>query len=446
MSTAQVSQTSTVGNTAPECIGHDIAPASAVNRTEACWDPLTGTSGPPASRTTAFTYTPGETLRGNTGDNQLNEPPASRAPVTAPTATGSEAATQLNEFIARIQALETALRRIPGDDQVEALSRRMAALHGENMLALARIERANDAISRRIDRECADHLTRSDASDRFNNFHFRIEALEACSTLRNTAPESIVDDSANGSGSNQTEAPCWDPLTSTSGPPASGTTGFAPTRGKTLRRNTDDSQLTELPASRTTVTSTGSVNQLDELIARIESLEAANYNSANELSCPIESLQEANFLLRTRAENSVNEFSRRIAALERQNSEQSPESPQVKLTPWRVTNTAVLLGLGVYKAAGTYLGQTTGPNTADWIVGVLWALIVYWVEPMVPFYEEHRAEDDSESGEFSLHWLLAHEVSSALLVVPLSVVMLLCAYLAATLRCQSTNKFAKFRV
>ncbi|KAJ7843960.1 hypothetical protein B0H13DRAFT_2286496 [Mycena leptocephala] len=32
-----------------------------------------------------------------------------------------------------------------------------------------------------------------------------------------------------------------------------------------------------------------------------------------------------------------------------------------------------------YKAVTTYVGQTTGPTTADWIIGVVWALIAYWV-------------------------------------------------------------------
>ncbi|KAF8215278.1 hypothetical protein K438DRAFT_1926798 [Mycena galopus ATCC 62051] len=192
-----------------------------------------------------------------------------------------------------------------------------------------------------------------------------------------------------------------------SGPPASRTTGFAPTHGKTLRRNTGDNQLNEPPASRTTVTSTGSVNQLDELVVRIESLETlwqtGAPDSVDALSRRIRSLEEANFLLRTRA---------------RENAERNPQGPEAKLTPWRVTNTVVVLVFGVYKAVATYFGQMTGPTTADWIVGVLWALIVYWVEPMVPFYKEHRTEDDSEPEEFSLHWLFTQEVSGAVLVIP----------------------------
>jgi hypothetical protein len=46
----------------------------------------------------------------------------------------------------------------------------------------------------------------------------------------------------------------------------------------------------------------------------------------------------------------------------------------VKLTPWRVLNTAFLLGVGIAKATLTYRGYTTGPTTLDWILGIFWAL------------------------------------------------------------------------
>ncbi|KAJ7032865.1 hypothetical protein C8F04DRAFT_958327 [Mycena alexandri] len=52
---------------------------------------------------------------------------------------------------------------------------------------------------------------------------------------------------------------------------------------------------------------------------------------------------------------------------------------EVKITLWRLINTAILLVLGIWKAATTYRGQSTAPTTLDWIVGVLWALISYWV-------------------------------------------------------------------
>ncbi|KAF8215276.1 hypothetical protein K438DRAFT_773717 [Mycena galopus ATCC 62051] len=53
---------------------------------------------------------------------------------------------------------------------------------------------------------------------------------------------------------------------------------------------------------------------------------------------------------------------------------------------------------------------------------------------MVPFYEEHCAENDSESEEFTLRWFFAHEVSGVLLVIPFLVVLLFYAYMTATLK------------
>jgi hypothetical protein len=57
------------------------------------------------------------------------------------------------------------------------------------------------------------------------------------------------------------------------------------------------------------------------------------------------------------------------------------------VTPWRLLNTVVVLGVGAYKAVTTYLGQTTGPTTADWIIGVAWTLMcvcVFCVLPVSP--------------------------------------------------------------
>ncbi|KAJ7706692.1 hypothetical protein B0H17DRAFT_1125542 [Mycena rosella] len=54
-------------------------------------------------------------------------------------------------------------------------------------------------------------------------------------------------------------------------------------------------------------------------------------------------------------------------------------SPRVRITPWRLLNTAVLLILGTTKAVSTLLGQTSAPNNLDWTIGVVWALISYWV-------------------------------------------------------------------
>ncbi|KAJ7912490.1 hypothetical protein B0H13DRAFT_2007286 [Mycena leptocephala] len=55
------------------------------------------------------------------------------------------------------------------------------------------------------------------------------------------------------------------------------------------------------------------------------------------------------------------------------------QKPQTKITPWRVLNSLLVLGLGTYKAVATYRGQTIGPTTTDWIIGVFWTLISYWV-------------------------------------------------------------------
>ncbi|KAJ7327604.1 hypothetical protein DFH08DRAFT_1026731 [Mycena albidolilacea] len=53
--------------------------------------------------------------------------------------------------------------------------------------------------------------------------------------------------------------------------------------------------------------------------------------------------------------------------------------PRVKITAWRILNTSVLLVLGTYKAVATYLGETAAPTNLDWMIGVVWALVSYWV-------------------------------------------------------------------
>ncbi|KAJ7898349.1 hypothetical protein B0H13DRAFT_2337524 [Mycena leptocephala] len=86
---------------------------------------------------------------------------------------------------------------------------------------------------------------------------------------------------------------------------------------------------------------------------------------------------------------------RRIASLETiiENMEKgaAKRRSQVIITPWRVLNCALVLVLGAYKATTTYLGQTTGPTTADWIIGVVWALIAYWVSFMDDPTLDHRS-------------------------------------------------------
>ncbi|KAJ6510711.1 hypothetical protein C8R45DRAFT_394934 [Mycena sanguinolenta] len=52
--------------------------------------------------------------------------------------------------------------------------------------------------------------------------------------------------------------------------------------------------------------------------------------------------------------------------------------PRVKITPWRLLNTVLLLVLGIYKAVAAYRGQQTAPTTLDWILGVVWGIIAYW--------------------------------------------------------------------
>ncbi|KAJ7061736.1 hypothetical protein C8F01DRAFT_1138259 [Mycena amicta] len=52
--------------------------------------------------------------------------------------------------------------------------------------------------------------------------------------------------------------------------------------------------------------------------------------------------------------------------------------PHVKVTPWRLFNTAVLLGFGISKSVLIFHGETTAPNNLDWVLGVAWGLIAYW--------------------------------------------------------------------
>ncbi|KAJ7824638.1 hypothetical protein B0H13DRAFT_2681158, partial [Mycena leptocephala] len=85
----------------------------------------------------------------------------------------------------------------------------------------------------------------------------------------------------------------------------------------------------------------------------------------------------------------------RIAVLEAIINQESAAT----ITPWRLLNTVVVLGVGVYKAVTTYLGQTTGPTTADWIIGVAWTLIAYWVS----FFDDPTPNQSS--------WFFARDVS-----------------------------------
>jgi len=68
-----------------------------------------------------------------------------------------------------------------------------------------------------------------------------------------------------------------------------------------------------------------------------------------------------------------------------------------------VRNTFLVLGLGIYKTAATYTGQPTAPTTLDWIIGILWALRVYWVS----FLEEAELGPEGR-------WFFTHDVSGVL--------------------------------
>lgn len=69
-------------------------------------------------------------------------------------------------------------------------------------------------------------------------------------------------------------------------------------------------------------------------------------------------------------------LSRRISELE-DAARLSKIKPKVKVTPWRLLNCLLLLGLGIYKAAAGYLGEQSAVTTSDLFLGVLWALM--WV-------------------------------------------------------------------
>ncbi|KAJ7872335.1 hypothetical protein B0H14DRAFT_2570338 [Mycena olivaceomarginata] len=106
----------------------------------------------------------------------------------------------------------------------------------------------------------------------------------------------------------------------------------------------------------------------------------------------------------------LSEAMNRIAALEVNLADRNP--PSVKITPWRAFNTLLVLGLGVYKAVGTYQGQTTGPTTVDWIGSLVWATIVFWVslyEPLV--------DDDPDSEELFV-WIFHRDLSGILATFP----------------------------
>ncbi|KAJ7174691.1 hypothetical protein C8R46DRAFT_1031309 [Mycena filopes] len=52
---------------------------------------------------------------------------------------------------------------------------------------------------------------------------------------------------------------------------------------------------------------------------------------------------------------------------------------EVVVTWWRFANTIIISGLGAWKAFAGYRGQETTMTTVDWILGVGWTLIAYWL-------------------------------------------------------------------
>ncbi|KAJ6516716.1 hypothetical protein C8R47DRAFT_403105 [Mycena vitilis] len=112
---------------------------------------------------------------------------------------------------------------------------------------------------------------------------------------------------------------------------------------------------------------------------------------------------------------------KRIAALEialdtvlAQNGSQNHRiAVGATVTPWRMLSTVITVALGAYKAIATYSGQTLGPATMDWIIGIVWTLIVYWVS----FFDDPTSSDSS--------WFFTLDISTP--PGPWILLVLLCA-------------------
>ncbi|PPQ73127.1 hypothetical protein CVT26_014949 [Gymnopilus dilepis] len=52
---------------------------------------------------------------------------------------------------------------------------------------------------------------------------------------------------------------------------------------------------------------------------------------------------------------------------------------KIKLTPWRLVNTIVILSIGLPKAVYSYLGYPVTVNTLDWALGLCWCLGAFWL-------------------------------------------------------------------
>ncbi|KAF8318424.1 hypothetical protein DL93DRAFT_2035929, partial [Clavulina sp. PMI_390] len=59
-----------------------------------------------------------------------------------------------------------------------------------------------------------------------------------------------------------------------------------------------------------------------------------------------------------------------------------------KITGYRILTTTIILGFGLAKASLSYMGRTVVPITLEWVMGVLVAIILYWIG----FYEAPRTK------------------------------------------------------
>ncbi|KAJ7729195.1 hypothetical protein B0H16DRAFT_1734351 [Mycena metata] len=71
----------------------------------------------------------------------------------------------------------------------------------------------------------------------------------------------------------------------------------------------------------------------------------------------------------------------------------------VDTTLWKFLNSAVVLGLGTYKASAAFRGQRTALTTLEWITAVVWTLISFWMgilEKLTPGNEWFQSHDLTE--------------------------------------------------
>ncbi|KAH8079404.1 hypothetical protein BXZ70DRAFT_647216 [Cristinia sonorae] len=59
---------------------------------------------------------------------------------------------------------------------------------------------------------------------------------------------------------------------------------------------------------------------------------------------------------------------------------------RLRVTGLRLLNTVLLAGLGIVKAVLAARGQSVVPSVLDWVLGVVWAILLYWIG----FVEEIR--------------------------------------------------------